>query len=58
MLGMSALGIETDEWACATARAAGHECLQADVAALDPRSLGPVWGVDRLAAVPGLQLGG
>lgn len=45
MLGMSALGIETDEWACATARAAGHDCLQADVAALDPRSLGRVWGV-------------
>ena len=45
MLGMSALAIETDEWACATSRAAGHECLQADVAALDPASLGPVWGV-------------
>ena len=45
MLGMSALAIETDEWACATSRAAGHECLQADVAALDPASLGPVCGV-------------
>lgn len=45
MLGMSALGIETDEWACATARAAGHECLQADVAAFDPGSLAPVWGI-------------
>jgi DNA (cytosine-5)-methyltransferase 1 len=45
MLGLSALGIETDEWACATARAAGHECLQADVTALDPACLAPVWGV-------------
>ncbi|MGH2855502.1 MAG: DNA cytosine methyltransferase [Solirubrobacteraceae bacterium] len=45
MLGMSALGIETNEWACATAEAAGHDCLREDVAALDPLSLGPVWGV-------------
>lgn len=36
MLGWSELGIEWDEAACATARAAGHERLQADVAALDP----------------------
>jgi site-specific DNA-cytosine methylase len=45
MLGMSALGVETNEWACATAAAAGHDCLQADVAALDPLSLSPVWGL-------------
>ncbi len=45
MLGMTALGVETNEWACATATAAGHECLQADVAALDPASLAPVWGL-------------
>lgn len=45
MLGLNALGIETDEWACATAHAAGHECLQADVTKLDPASLGAVWGV-------------
>jgi DNA (cytosine-5)-methyltransferase 1 len=45
MLGMSALGIESDQWACATSRVAGHECLQADVAALDPASLGRVWGI-------------
>ncbi len=45
MLGLSALGIETDPHACATARAAGHECLQADVTALDPLRFKPVWGL-------------
>lgn len=45
MLGLSALGIETDTFACATARAAGHECLQADVTTLDPLQFQPVWGV-------------
>lgn len=35
-LGYSELGIEWDESACLTARAAGHDRLQADVAALDP----------------------
>jgi DNA (cytosine-5)-methyltransferase 1 len=45
MLGLSALGVETDHWACETARAAGHERLQADVAELDPRDLAPVWGL-------------
>ncbi len=45
MLGLSALGIETDPHACATAEAAGHEQLQADVAELDPLRLGPVWGL-------------
>jgi DNA (cytosine-5)-methyltransferase 1 len=45
MLGLSALGIETEPWACETARAAGHERLQADVAELDPRELSPVWGL-------------
>jgi DNA (cytosine-5)-methyltransferase 1 len=44
-LGLSALGVETDPWACETARAAGHERLEADVAALDPMELGPVWGL-------------
>jgi DNA (cytosine-5)-methyltransferase 1 len=44
-LGFSALGIELDRWACATARAAGHERLEADVAALDPRAFAPVWGL-------------
>jgi DNA (cytosine-5)-methyltransferase 1 len=45
MIGLSALGIETDPYACATARAAGHECLQADVTQLDPLRFRPVWGV-------------
>jgi DNA (cytosine-5)-methyltransferase 1 len=33
-LGMTPLGIELDATACATARAAGHECVHADVAAV------------------------
>jgi DNA (cytosine-5)-methyltransferase 1 len=45
MLGLNALGVETEPWACATAQAAGHERLQANVAALDPLALGPVWGL-------------
>lgn len=45
MLGLTALGIELDEWACATSAAAGHEVLQADLAALDPREFSPVWGL-------------
>jgi DNA (cytosine-5)-methyltransferase 1 len=45
MLGLKALGIETDPWACATARAAGFERLQADVATLDPLQFAPVWGI-------------
>lgn len=36
-LGLTAVGIEWDRWACATARAAGHRRIRADVAALDPR---------------------
>jgi DNA (cytosine-5)-methyltransferase 1 len=36
MLGGSELGVELDADACATARAAGHERLQADVAAMEP----------------------
>lgn len=35
-LGLTETGIEWCEHACATARAAGHDRLQADVAALDP----------------------
>ncbi|MGH3266145.1 MAG: DNA cytosine methyltransferase, partial [Trebonia sp.] len=44
-LGDRALGIENDEHACETAITAGHERLQADVAAIDPRELGEVWGL-------------
>ncbi len=44
-LGRYALGIETDPWACATAEAAGHSRLQADVAALDPMGFAPVEGL-------------
>jgi DNA (cytosine-5)-methyltransferase 1 len=45
MLGLRALGIETDPHVCATARAAGHERLQADVAEVDPLQFEPVWGL-------------
>jgi DNA (cytosine-5)-methyltransferase 1 len=44
-LGHAALGIDNDHWACATARAAGHERIEADIAALDPESFAPVWGL-------------
>jgi DNA (cytosine-5)-methyltransferase 1 len=44
-LGYAALGIDVDRWACATARAAGHERLEADVGALDPEEFGPLWGL-------------
>lgn len=44
-LGHAAVGIDNDRWACATARAAGHERIEADVAALDPEEFAPVWGL-------------
>src|SRR6202008_4622511 len=44
-LGYTAVGIDTDAWACATARAAGHERVEADIAALDPLAFAPVWGL-------------
>lgn len=44
-LGHKALGIELDATACQTAQAAGHQRLQADIAALDPAEFVPVWGL-------------
>jgi DNA (cytosine-5)-methyltransferase 1 len=44
-LGLSALGIEWEKWACATAQAAGHVRLQADLSTLDPQDFAPVWGL-------------
>ncbi len=44
-LGYEAVGIDNDRWACATARAAGHERVEADIAALDPEAFAPVWGL-------------
>jgi DNA (cytosine-5)-methyltransferase 1 len=44
-LGLSALGIESDAWACEAAIAAGHARLQLDVATLDPQDFVPVWGL-------------
>jgi DNA (cytosine-5)-methyltransferase 1 len=44
-LGLSALGIEWEGWACKTAQAAGHARLQADLSTLDPQDFAPVWGL-------------
>jgi len=44
-LGLSAIGIDNDRWACATARAAGHRRFEADLADLDPLDFKPVWGL-------------
>jgi DNA (cytosine-5)-methyltransferase 1 len=44
-LGYRTVGIDVDRWACATARAAGHERIEADIAALDPEEFAPVWGL-------------
>jgi DNA (cytosine-5)-methyltransferase 1 len=44
-LGLSAIGIDNDRWACSTARAAGHERIEADLADLDPLDFAPVWGL-------------
>jgi len=44
-LGHAAIGIETDPFACQTARAAGHERAELDVAATDPHEFTPVWGL-------------
>jgi DNA (cytosine-5)-methyltransferase 1 len=44
-LGYTAVGIDVDPWACATARAAGHERIEADIAALDPEDFAPAWGL-------------
>lgn len=45
MHGHAEIGIEWDDAACATAREAGHERIQADVAALDPMDFAPCWGL-------------
>jgi DNA (cytosine-5)-methyltransferase 1 len=44
-LGIDPLGVELDGTACKTRRAAGFRTLQADVAALDPETFAPVWGL-------------
>jgi DNA (cytosine-5)-methyltransferase 1 len=44
-LGLAALGVELEPWACRTAVAAGHARLQTDLAALDPREFAPTWGL-------------
>jgi DNA (cytosine-5)-methyltransferase 1 len=44
-LGWAAVGIDNDRWACSTARAAGHERVEADIAAVDPLDFAPAWGL-------------
>jgi DNA (cytosine-5)-methyltransferase 1 len=44
-LGHEALGIDCDPLACATAEAAGHKRMVADVAALDPTDFASTWGL-------------
>jgi DNA (cytosine-5)-methyltransferase 1 len=44
-LGHEARGIDSDPLACATAEAAGHERLLADIAALDPGDFPGTWGL-------------
>lgn len=51
-LGIAPLGIEWDDGACATRRAAGHETLQADVSELNPSDFAPC---DLLLASPPCQ---
>lgn len=51
-LGIDPLGIEYDDEACATRRAAGLATVQGDIAALDPLDYGPV---DGLIASPPCQ---
>lgn len=50
-LGIQPLGVEYDDDACATRKAAGHPTLQGDVAALDPRHV-----LDEWAGVEGADL--
>lgn len=45
MMGLAALGIEREPWACKTGIAAGHARLQTDVSALDPHDFDPLWGL-------------
>ncbi|WP_280246418.1 MULTISPECIES: DNA cytosine methyltransferase [Nocardia] len=52
------LGIEIDAAACDTARAAGHDRLQADVAALDPDQFRPVVGIIASPPCQGFAAGG
>jgi DNA (cytosine-5)-methyltransferase 1 len=57
-LGIHPLGIEWDAAACATAEAAGHRRLRADVAALDPASFGPVRGLIASPPCQGFSMAG
>jgi site-specific DNA-cytosine methylase len=51
-LGLDVTGIELDDYACATRRAAGLRTVQDDVSAMNPRAFG---GVEGLIASPPCQ---
>lgn len=57
-LGIRPQGIEWDGAACATAEAAGHERVQADVAALEPLALGRTSGLIASPPCQGLSRAG
>jgi DNA (cytosine-5)-methyltransferase 1 len=57
-LGIAPLGIERDPAACATARAAGHWRLQADVTTLQPAAFGPVRGLIASPPCQGFSMAG
>lgn len=57
-LGLAPLGVENDPDACATAAAAGHARIAADVSALSPGSFGPVRGLIASPPCPGFSRGG
>lgn len=48
--GEEVLGVDNDPFACATARAAGHQRLEADAYDVDPARFGPVTGL--IASTP------
>src|SRR5689334_16394927 len=58
-LGFTELGIDNDAAACATAEAAGHARLQADIHALDPyETVGEVAGLIGSPPCPGFSPAG
>jgi DNA (cytosine-5)-methyltransferase 1 len=56
--GIHPLGIEWDDLACKTAEAAGHERLQADISALNPRDFGRPEGLTATPPCQGFSMAG
>lgn len=57
-LGVSELGIDNDRDACATATAAGHQRLLADITELEPADFGFVWGLIASPPCQGFSVAG